>query len=436
MAAKSISQQPANVKPTDLRGILHYIPRFRDQVFVISADGSVVTDVNFNNLLLDIAVLRSLNIQVVLVHGAGAQINTLAKEQGKTPSDLDGTGITDDTTLDLAMTAANRLTHEILEGLSISDQRAASANAVVAHPRGIIGGVDQQHTGRVERVDVPMLKTLLAEGITPVIPPLGFDGEGNTFRVNSDAIALAVAKSVEAIKLIYVTNEDGLRLDDQLMRQVLCSELEDALQQENRFEPKQLSKARHAVEACAGGVPRVHVINGRVDEGLLAEVFSNDGIGTLVYANEYQQIRAARKKDAPSIFNLTRDAMDTDELARRTRDTIDAHINDYFIFEIDRNPIACVALRRFDNHETAELMHLFVSEAHANKGIGLKLVEYIEKQAANNGAQRLVTLSTQAFHYFQKKADFQEGTPDDLPPARREDYERNGRNSRILIKEL
>ena len=127
------------VKPTDLRGILRYIPRFREKVFVVALDGAIVTDDNFATLLLDLAVLRSLNIRIVLVHGAAAQIAALGNERGVRPSNLDGTGVTDPETLQLALTAANRLTHEILEGLAANDLRAVSTNAIIAHPLGILG---------------------------------------------------------------------------------------------------------------------------------------------------------------------------------------------------------------------------------------------------------------------------------------------------------
>src|SRR5271167_2230710 len=173
------------MKPTDLRGILQYIPQFRDKTFVLAVDGAIVTDENFATLLLDVAVLRSLNIRVVLVHGASAQIKSLGEEQNIKPSDIDGAGITDANTLKLALTAANRLTHEILEGLSANDLRAASCNALIAHPLGILHGQDHLFTGKIERVDVEMLQGLLAQGIIPVVPPLGFDGDGNTYRVNS-----------------------------------------------------------------------------------------------------------------------------------------------------------------------------------------------------------------------------------------------------------
>ena len=295
------------MKPTDLRGILQYIPRFREKTFILAVDGAIVTDENFANILLDVAVLRSLNIRVVLVHGASAQIERLGEEQGIVPSDLDGTGVTDAATLKLALTAANRLTHEILEGLSANDLRAATTNAVIAHPVGIIQGVDLEFTGKVERVDVELLQTLLAQGIVPVIPPLGFDGDGKTYRVNSDSAAVAVADALKAVKLIYITSQDGLIVNGELLRQMIVGDL-DALLQKNRgdFPPESVSKAQQAAAACRAGVQRVHVINGRVDEGLLAEVFSNEGIGTLIYANEYQQIRAAKKKDVRAIQVLTR----------------------------------------------------------------------------------------------------------------------------------
>src|SRR4030095_4973381 len=134
------------MKLTDLRGILQYIPRFREKTFVLSVDGAIVTSENFANILLDVAVLRSLNIKVVLVHGAADQVKALGQERGVRPSNLDGAGITDAETLQLALTAANRLTHEILEGLSANDLRAASTNAIIAHPMGILPGVDHLFT--------------------------------------------------------------------------------------------------------------------------------------------------------------------------------------------------------------------------------------------------------------------------------------------------
>jgi amino-acid N-acetyltransferase len=425
------------VKLTDLRGILQYIPQFREKTFILGVDGAIVTDENFANILLDVAVLRSLNIRVVLVHGASAQIKALAEERNFKPSDLDGAGITDAETLKLALTAANRLTHEILEGLSANDLRAACTNAIIAHPMGIIQGVDHLFTGKVERVDVELFQTLLSQGIVPVVPPLGFDGDGRTYRVNSDSVAVAVAEALKATKLIFITAEDGLLRQDKLIRQMLVADL-DAILANHKGEilPQVVSKAVHAAAACHAGVQRVHIINGRVDEGLLAEVFSNEGIGTLIYANEYQQIRRAMKKDIRHILALTKNSVASAELMKRTRPSIEKNLGDYYLFEIDKNPVACVALHSYPDQRKGELAYLYVSPSHENQGIGRKLIHFIEDKAREMGLNELLTLSTQAFNYFQSKGGFMEGTPDDLPPGRREKYDQSGRNSKVLVKKL
>jgi len=425
------------VKPTDLRGILQYIPRFRDKVFILAVDGAVVTDENFANLLLDVAVLRSLNIRVILVHGASAQIATLAKQSGVEASDLDGTGVTDEATLRLALTASTQLTHEIIEGLATNDLRAVSTNAITAHPMGILDGVDQLCTGKVERVDSEFLQRLLSDGIVPVLPPLGFDGEGRTYRVNSDGVALAVACAMKATKLIFVCTSNGIVFNGKLIRQILVANLEKRLAtQRDKFAPATISKAIHAVPACKAGIPRVHVINGQVDEGLLAEVFSNEGVGTLIYANEYQHIRKALKKDVRHIQHLIKQSVASAELVKRTRVSIEKHIGDYYLFEIDKNPVACIALHTYSDQAKGELACLYVSPSHENKGIGTKLIAFIERTAREAGLKEIITLSTQAFTYFQSKGGFVEGSPDDLPKSRREKYDQSGRKSKVLVKKL
>ena len=422
------------MKVTDLRGILRYVPQFREKTFVIAVDGAIVRDDNFGNLLMDVAVLWSLNIRTVLVHGAAAQIQDLAAEKGITPSDLEGSGVTDAATLQLALTAANRVTHEVLAGLSVSDLRGASMNAVIAHPMGILRGVDHLHTGRVERIDVEPLQTMLQSGIVPVVPPLGVDGDGRTYRVNSDAVAVEIAKALGAVKLVYFTTAEGLVLNGVVAHQLAVDELAQALQK-GAVAQAQVSKARHAVAACQAGVPRVHVIDGRVDEGLLAEVFSNEGIGTLVHANEYRQIRKARKKDVRSIEQLIRASVENEELLPRSRAEIERQIGDYFLFEVDKNPVACVALHVYPGQK-GELACLSVRGSHENQGIGRRMVQFVEDRAREMGLEMLLALSTQTFNYFRSKAGFVDGTPDDLPQERRERYDQSGRRSRVLVKDL
>ncbi len=425
------------MKLTDLRGILQYVPQFRDKTFILAIDAGVVGDENFATLLLDVALLRSLNIRVVLVHGAAEGIRALAAAQRIEASDLEGTGVTDAPTLELALTAATRLTHEILEGLSAHDLRAACPNVLTSHPLGIIQGVDHLFTGRVERLDIEFLQSLLNLGVVPVLPPLGFDREGRTYRVNSDDVAVAVAAELTAVKLVFVTSGKGLIYRDQPIRQMLVSDLQQLVRQDPAgFTPEMLSRAQRAVRACSAGVPRVHIVDGRLEEGLLAEVFDNHGLGTLIHANQYESVRPAIRKDVRAILRLTSPAVESAELVRRTRATIEKQIDDYFIFEIDGNPVACVALHVYPDQRTGELASLFVSPAHENQGIGRKLAAFVEQRARDRGVQRLLALSTQAFTWFQSKAGYAEGTPDDLPPARRERYDQSGRKSKVLIKPL
>jgi amino-acid N-acetyltransferase len=422
---------------TDLREILRYVPRFRDKVFVIAIDGAIVEDDNLHNLLLDIALLRSLRIEVALVHGAGHQIRRLAEQTGQTPSNLDGTGVTDFATLQLAITAANRVTHEILEGLAANDLRAAYSNALVAHPAGILQGIDHMFTGRVERVDTSLLKALLKRDIVPVIAPLGCDGEGHTYRLNSDAVAVEVARALSAVKLIYLTTQAGIHVGAELVRQLTVEEAEDILKahrQEVAFSA--ISKLDHAMRAARGGVPRVHIIDGRVEEGLLAEVFSNEGIGTLVHANEYQAIRRAQKRDAGAIFHLIQGGIESDELVRRSRADIERQVDDFFVFEVDRNPVACLALHVYPERRQAEMACVCVDSKYENQGIGAKLMHFAESQAREGGVQQMFCLSTQAVNYFVQKGGYHLATPDDLPASRRESYERNGRRSQVLTKPL
>lgn len=416
---------------THFREILRYVPRFRDRVFVIALDGAVVEDDNFPNLLLDIALLRSLSIRVALVHGAAHQVKRYAELVKVTPSDIDGTGITNRETLNVAITAANRVTHEILEGLTANDLRAACPNAVVAHPAGILGGVDQLFTGRVERVDTGLLEILLERDIVPVVPPIGIDGAGASYRLNSDAVAVELAKSLKAVKLVYLNTEGGVRdPHGDVIRQMTAQEA-DALLKKS----KAVTKLAHAVRACKEGVERVHIIDGREQEGLLGEVFSNEGIGTLIHANEYQAIRAAQKKDLRALYGLIQQGVQNDELLKRTRAELEKIIGDYFVFEVDRNPVACAALHAYPEQNMAELASVFVSERYTHQGIGAKLIHFAEDEARRRGVARIFCLSTQAINYFLGKG-YALGTPDDLPPARRERYEQSRRKSQVLVKVL
>ncbi len=423
------------MKVSDLRGILQYIPRFRERIFVIAIDGDVIASENFANLLLDIAVLRSLNIRIILVHGAGLQVKELAAQRGVALSNADGTGITDEPTLRVSIDAAVRLTNEVMQGLTAVDLRASYANLIIAHPYGIRGGVDYLHTGKVERVDTHALRLLLNEGIIPVIPPIGFDGEGKTFRVNSDSIAFEVAEAVRAAKVLFLFSQDGLVLDGELVPQLSVAQAEETLKR-NRLNANIASKLEYGARACRSSIPRVHLINGLINEALLSEVFSHEGIGTMIHSNEYQQVRKVFKKDVRAIMDLIRQSVHNEELIGRTRTDILARIEDYWVMEIDRTLVACVALHPFPEERKAELACLYVDKNSEGQGYGRKLMAFAEKLAAEKGMEEIFALSTQAFAYFQQKGGYREVPATWLPEGRREKYATSNRNSKILAKRL
>ncbi|HWL17812.1 MAG TPA: amino-acid N-acetyltransferase [Opitutus sp.] len=425
-------------KPTDLRGILQYVPRFQGQIFVIAIDGSIVADENFANLLVDVAVLRSLDIKLVIVHGIGHQLQELAIARSIAITNVDGTGVTDAATLDLGIRASSRVAHALVEGLTQNSLKCAVTNAVRALPFGIIKGVDQQFTARVERIDKDFLFELIDRDVVPVVSPIAFGPDGKSLRVNSDLLAAELAEALQATKIIYLAPHAGLEIDGEVRREISVDAVRNILAAEpERIADVTRSKAMHAVKAIETGTPRVHIVDGRIFDGLLNEIFSNEGVGSLVYGNEYQQIRKARKSDVRLLYNLTRAAVRREELLHRTQQAIEKNIDQFFVFEIDENIIACVTLYFYpDKPQMAEIGSLYVMPFYHNRGIGKKMVEYATLMAKQRGAKTVIALSTQSFGFFQNVCGFEETDKSILPEARLKSYDDSGRNPKVLMKQL
>ncbi len=432
------SANATTIKPTDLRGILKYVPRFQGQIFIIAVDGSIVADDNFGNILVDIAVLRSLGIKVVLVHGISHQLKELSVMRNIPITNADGAGITDAATLDLAIRASSRVTHALVEGLTQNALKCASTNAVRALPLGILRGVDHQFTGKVERIDKDFLTELIDRQVVPVVSPIGFGPDGKSLRVNSDLLAAELAESLHATKVIYLTPAPGIEIDGTIRREISIEALHKIVQDEpERIADDSRSKALHAIKAIETGTPRVHIIDGRIFDGLLNEIFSNDGVGSLVYGNDYQQIRKARKSDVRLIYNLTRNAVRREELINRTQQAIEKNIDQFYVFEVDENIIACVTLYFYpDRPQLAEVGSLYVMPFYHNRGIGKKMVEFAGIVAKERGVTALLALSTQNFGFFTNVCGFEETAKDILPEARLKSYEESGRNAKVMVRRL
>ena len=422
----------------DLRGILQYVPQFRGATFVIAVDGLVAASENFANVLLDIGVLHSLNIKVVLVHGAGHQVREMAQARGVEISNDDGTGVTDAATLELSVDAISRLTNKVMQGLTSIRLRGVTANAIVAHGAGVIDGTDLQRTGTIDKVDVAGIETFLAEGMVPVIAPLGHDSQGGELRLNSDAVAVAVAEALGAQKVLFLTHGPLMDGAGVQVRKLSVTEAEAVVAETGADEllGKRLkSILQFAARAGRAGVPRVHLLDGMQDEALLAEIFSNEGLGTMVYSDAYDELRRASVSDVPAIISMIRQSVKDEELLHRNRNEIVERIDDYYLLEVDGNPVGTIALHPFLDHGVVELACLFIRKDHENLGYGKRLVEFARKSARDAGAERLVLLTTQAAGYF-RRLGFSEIGADALPESRREKYEASGRNSLIFEHSL
>jgi amino-acid N-acetyltransferase len=445
------------MKYDDIRGILRYVPQFRGQTFIVLIDSGIIEHENMANVMLDLAVLHSLSIKLVVVFGARHQIAELAAKRGVMLSNTDATGVTDEATLEVALDAISRLTTDLMQQLTVVGLRAGVANAVAAHPAGVIRGKDLCSTGTIDRVDAQSLKLFIGDGMVPIIPPLGYEKQGRVLRVNSAATAVEVAIALGASKLLFVgpgaiEDATGTRI-----RQLSVEEAKalssapvaaggaagagampaavttTAVGDSGNLKHVQI---RHAARACEGGVPRAHFLDGRTDDALLGELFSIEGVGTMIYADAYQQIRPARKADIPGIIGLVRRAVDDEEIVARSRQEIREHLGDYFVLEVDGQLVGTVMVRSYPEEKLAEVGFLYIRRSHEGMGYGKKLVKFAEKRARELGAKILFALSTQAYNYFGNKLGFLPAQEDLLPPERLGKLQKSGRNSKLMARVL
>ncbi len=430
------AEQPS-LKPTDLRGILRYVPMFQGQIFIIAIDGHVVADEKFANVLLDIAVLRSLGIRVVLVFGIARQLDLMAEARGVTLSNRRGDGPVDDPTLELAIEASARVGQRFLEGLTHSNIAVAASNAIRATAVGVLKGVDYMHTGKVDRIQRRLVMDLLEREVVPLVPPIAAGRDGQSYRLNSDHLAAELAIGLGASKLIFLTPFAGLCVDGAQQLNLPVEELSLVLERRpETIDEAVLSKAREVVRALRAETPRAHFIDGRIFGALLREVFDKVGIGTMIHANDYQQIRRARKKDAQGIYDITRNAVKSASLRQRSKQEIEASIDRFYVYEIDGSIVGCAQLIQYPEASAVEIAAVLVQPFYQNRGVGRKLIDYLCIEGQRQGFARAFCLTTQSLAFFRDVCGFQEISPGELPESRRLSYEKEGRHSRVLEKEL
>ncbi|MBN2069163.1 MAG: amino-acid N-acetyltransferase [Opitutales bacterium] len=423
--------------PADLRGILRYVPQWRNHIFVISMDGALIRTPNFANILLDIAVLKNLQVKIVLVFGIGMEIRRIADQAQLEISDSSGEGPTDNITLEAGIQAAGTIAHKIMQGLTQAGLQCVHCNALRATKVGIVKGIDQQLSGKTDRIDTQLIHQLIENNVVPLVSPIAFSRLGEALRLNADAVSADLAIALKASKLIYLSPFKGVSIHDEFALNITVEEIRSVL----NTNPTALlditrSKARQSVRAVEAGVPRAHIIDGRDSDSLLTEIFHQVGIGTMVYGNDYMQIRKAHRSDIPILFQITRKATFSNELKLRTIEDFEKSIDHFYVYEIDGTIIGTIGLRPFNDPSVVEMEAVFVQSFYQGRGVGKKLVTFAIEESRRQGKKRIITLTTQTADFFKELCGFSETDKSILPQERADELALSKRNSKIFYIDL
>jgi amino-acid N-acetyltransferase len=421
-----------------------YIHAHRGRTFVIAFGGEAIADNQFAGLVHDIALLHSLGIKLVLVHGARPQIETKLKANGSTFEYANGLRITDDAALTCVKEAAGTVRVEIeallsmgLANTPMSGARigVTSGNFVIARPLGVRNGTDYCHTGEVRRVEGAAIRQHLVDRRIVLLSPLGYSPTGEVFNLSAEEIATATASELHADKLILLTEGDTLRDSRRRLISQLTLMEATALSGSRRKLPASVRRhLQHAIQACQRGVGRVHLLDRQRNGALLLELFTRDGLGTLITADTYENLREATIDDVGGILELIRPLEDEGILVKRSRERLEMEIDHFHVIERDGTVIACAALYPCEQQPLAELACLAVHADYLNAGYGEALLNAIEMQAKTSGINKLVVLTTRTAHWFREHG-FLPGDRSDLPTRKKTLYNYQ-RKSRVFYKLL
>jgi amino-acid N-acetyltransferase len=428
-----------------------YIHAHRGRVFVVQFEGDALLQAEFPALVHDMALLHSLGVKLVVVHGIRPQIEERLQLRGRETQFVDGIRVTDAGALDAVVDACGAVRTQVEALLSMGLANSpmhgagvcvASGNFVTARPLGIRDGVDFAFTGEVRRVDTQAIGRHLSDGNIVLVSPLGYSPSGEVFNMRADDVATEIAVELKAQKLVLLRANQLLDAPGgALTRQLTLSDARRSVAElgaRPRTDGGEPDSARefltHAVRACHNGVARTHLLDYRVDGVVLLELFTRDGIGTMVTAEAYDTTRRATVEDIGGILELIAPLEGQGALVRRSRDKIETAIQDFLVLERDGAIIACAAIHPIPGESVAELACLAVDDAYRKGRRGDVLLGAAEQEARAGGVDRLFVLTTQATHWFKERG-FADADIDDLPVQRRELYNYE-RGSKVLIKPL
>jgi amino-acid N-acetyltransferase len=429
-----------------------YIHAHRGKTIVILFGGEAVEQETFAHLINDIALLGSLGVRIVLVHGARPQIERQIHTLGIESQFVDGLRLTTGAAMPAVEQAVGHVRMIIESKLSMGLQntpmagaavRVVSGNFVTARPYGVRNGIDYCQTGNVRKVDADTIETQLDNGNMVLISPIGYSPTGEIFNLRAEDVATETAIALKADKLLFIMESIGVVDDDgELLRQLNLPHAEQwqtnyadggmKLTAEQRDETQ--SHLNNAAQACRGGVRRVHLINRHIDGSLLLELYTRDGIGTLVTADNYEGLRTATIDDIGGIMELIIPMEENGVLVKRSREQLELDIHNFTVIERDGMVIACAALFLFELEKACELACLAVHPDYQQHGRGDELMQHIEWQARKRHIEDMFTLTTQTMHWFLERG-FEQSTPEDLPMPKKQLYNWQ-RNSKVLRKHL
>ncbi len=421
-----------------------YIHAHRNRTFVIFFSGAAVTEPDFDNLIHDFALLRSLGVRLVLVHGIRSQIDERLLERGDTPKFHHHLRITDATTLQYVKQAAGlvRVEVEALLSMGVSGSpmagakiRVASGNFVTAKPLGVLDGIDYCYTGKVRRIDAQAIHQQLDQNNVVLISPIGYSPSGEVFNLSAEEVATEVAIALQAEKLILLTEQNCLSPQDQKPIQQLTTDQADSLLRQAPQMPEPIARSlRAAMQSCQQGVQRAHLINRHVDGALLLELFTRDGIGTLISSTAFETIRPATLDDIGGIMELIKPLELQGILVKRSREKLEMEIGDYVVIERDGLIIGCTAFHVMPEQTSAEIACLAVHADYRKGARGNSLLNYLTDKAKKQGIKRLFVRSTQTMHWFVERG-FIPCEVDDLPEPMKSGYNYQ-RNAKVLYKDV
>lgn len=424
------------------RNAAPYINAHRGKTVVLMFGGEAVLDPNFANIIHDIALLRSLGVKLVLVHGARPQIEDRMTLQDVKPLMENNVRITDSETLSVVKDATGSLRIHIEALLTMglvnspmhgSQIRVSTGNFVIAKPIGVRNGIDFKYTGSVRRIDTVGINTQLDYGSIVLLSPVGYSPTGEVFNLSLEDVATQTAISLKADKLITFTEQEGL-LDKSgdLVKSCGLSTVKTLLNQTDDHIKQLLMRA--IIQSSENGVERCHCVSYQSDSALLQELFTRDGAGTLIAKDYQEQVCTATIDDVGGILELLAPLEEEGVLVKRSRELLEIEIDRFTVIKKEDVIIACAALYPYPEDNSGEVACVAIHPDYRKGNRGVRLMNTLENVAKNQQLSSIFVLTTVSGHWFLEQG-FIEQAIENLPEGKKQMYNFQ-RKSKVFVKEI